>query len=181
MSFRMYGNGGVTLPPTTVTTQLLHGGFFDYNDMGTTLTPINVPNTGLYVDLTNDGLGNFTNKNFKPDGVDDIWNSTTNRFDFSQLKLGDMVNIRLDIEVTTTQPNQLVDVDLELGVGASPYDILFNKGYYKTAGANDINRFQSIYMGDNNTLLNPARMKIRSDDLATVVVRGWYCQVIRLG
>lgn len=155
-------------------------GWFDYNDSATATTPIAVPGTSTYVYLTNNGLGAFTNKSYKPDGIEDIFNTSTNSFDFSSLSLGDTVDIRLDISVTTSTANQTVDVDLEMASGSGAnYDILFAKTQFKTAGEQPINRFNGVYMGDSNTKDFPARFKIRSDAAATVVVNGWYCRVIR--
>lgn len=155
-----------------------HFGVYDYNDLATATTPISVPNTYTYVDLTNDENGTYTNKTYALTTVTDVWDSATNTFDWSGLELGDTVDIRLDIEVTTTSPNQLVDIDLEMASGSGgSYDILFFKGVFKNAGANDVNRFNSIYMGDLTTRDNPAKFKIRSDDTASVVVRGWYVRV----
>ena len=154
--------------------ETIHFGIYDYNDASTSTTPLSVPSNSTFVDIPNDGAGAFTNRAYALPNVDDLWDTTTNRFNWTPLSLGDTVDIRLDLEVTTTSPNQLVEIDLELATGAGTYDILFFKGTFKNTGANDVNRFNSIYMGDLNTLNNPARFKIRSDSTATVVVRGWY-------
>lgn len=155
-------------------------GWWDYNDLATSTTPISVPSTETFVNLTNDGLGPFTNKAYKLSSVTDIWNSTTNRFDFSGLELGDTVDIRLDLQVTTTDPNQDIDIVMELGEGtAGAYQLPFINQNYKTAKAHDVIRFNSIYLGDTNTKDNPALFKIKSDGDADVKVNGWYCRVIK--
>lgn len=174
--------GNNALPASIDPAEVYSGGFFDYNDTATASTPIAVPGTNTYVYLTNDGLGAFTNKTYKPGDITDIWDSVNNQFDFSQLSLGDTLDIRIDLEVTTSQPNQAVDVDLELAIGTgNEYDILFDKTTYKTAGAKDVNEFTGIYLGDTNTKNNPAKFKIRSDFPATVIVRGWYVRILKRG
>lgn len=161
--------------------QLAYIGWFDYNDLATQTTPISVSaTTETYI--TNDELGEFTNKLYKPASVTDIWDASTNAFDFSELSNGDMVDIRLDLIVTTTQPNQDVIVNLEMASGqVGSYDILFSRNSYKTANTHPVNRFNGIYMGDDFTRLNPAKFKIYSDYDCTVVVNGWYCKVIKQG
>jgi hypothetical protein len=174
-----FGAGtGLSMPAD----EIYNGGLFDYNDLATSTTPISVTGGTGFVTITNDGLGSFTNKTYKPFGFSDIWNTSTNQFDWSDLSLGDMVDIRIDLEVTTTSPNQEVEVDLFLAFGdVSEYSIPFFKGSFKNADTHDINRFNGIYMGDSTTLSNPAEFMIASDDDCTVLVRGWYVKVIKRG
>lgn len=157
------------------------GGFFDYNDAATSTTPINVVGGGGFVKLTNDEAGPFTNKAYPPAGVTDVWDEVANEFDFTQLKLGDMVDFRLDLTVTTTSPNQELDVRLFLGVGAGEYSIPFVLTNIKSTGTVNLNRYNGIYMGDTNTLNNPGEFRIQSDSNATVVVNGWYVKIIKRG
>lgn len=172
------GKGYLPLNPSAGS-DAIRGGFYDYNDSGS--ATVNVPTGLVNVDITNDAAGAFTNRNFPVIGISDVWNETTNRFDWSQLKAGDMVDIRLELFVTTTSPNQLVIVDLQLAEGGFDYPISFANNVYKNAGVQTINRFNSIYMGDANTLDNPAKFVIRSDAAATVTVSGWYCRVLKRG
>lgn len=151
-------------------------GVSDYNDLATQTTPITLVSAGVNYELTNDGLGPFTNTTYKTTELGDLWDTGTNRFDFSNMSLGDSIDIRIDIEVTTTGANRVLDVDLELGVGGSPYTIPFvASSYVKTASVFRGVRWMSIYMGDTNTLNNPARILVRSDGAGdSVVVNGWY-------
>ena len=158
------------------------GGFFDYNDLATQTTAISVTGGGGFVDLTNDELGAFTNKLFPPLGVADVWDASIDEFDWSELKLGDMIDIRLDVEVTTTLTNTELNIVLELGTGGGLYQIPFLVPTdFKTAGAIPINRYSSIYLGDTNTLNNGGKFRIQSDKTCTVKVNGWYCKVNRRG
>ena len=157
------------------------GGFFDYNDLATASTPIVVTGGGGFVKLTNDEAGPQTLKTFAPNGVTDVWDAANDEFDWSDLSLGDMVDIRVDLLVTTSSPNQTVDVRLFLAVGGSEYSIPFEEAFVKTSGANVINRYNGIYLGDTNTLNNPGEFRIASDGNATVIVNGWYCKVIKQG
>mgnify|MGYP000332746881 CR=1 FL=1 len=154
----------------------LHG-LWDYNDLATQTTPLNaVAATPLA--LTNDGAGPFTNLAYKPDGFGDIWDMGVGQdFDWTELSLGDTVDLRVDIEITTTSVNQVVDIYLELGQGASPYQILFDTTLLKSVTTKQLVSFSSIYMGDANTLNNPAQFFVLTDANATVKVNGWYVRV----
>lgn len=152
-------------------------GFWDYNDLATQGTPLNVvANTPLA--LTNDGLGAFTNKTYRPDGLTEIWDTVGQSFDWTELALGDTVDIRGDATVTTTTANQRVQIYLELAQGGSVYNIPFIDQIVKTASTIRATRFNSIYMGDDNTRLNGAQFIIVSDAAATVSVNGWYVRVL---
>lgn len=155
-------------------------GFVDYNDLATVTTPISVTG-GTPVYLTNDGLGAFTNKAYLPQGVTDVWDASINSFDFTELKVGDMLDIRLEVDITTTAPNQEVLIDLELAQGGSTYTIPFSDVTQKTTGLHRLNRFNGIYMGDTNTLDNPAKFKLSSPDNCSVTVLGWYCKILIKG
>lgn len=153
-------------------------GVVDYSDSTTSTTPINVT-SGVPAYLTNDTLGTFTNKTYLPEGVTDVWDAALNQFDFNELSLGDVVDIRLDVEVVTTSANQDVKIVLELGIGGSVYEVPFLSTTAKVAGTHPLNRYNSVYMGDSNTLTNGAKFKITTDSAATVKVNGWYCKIIK--
>jgi hypothetical protein len=158
------------------------GGWADYNDNATSGTPLSVTGGGSAVVLTNDTLGAYTNVSNLPDGVTSLWNSSTNKFVWTDLKVGDMVDIRLDISVTTASSNTSIDVLLHLGTGGGAYTIPFIQEHnFKTSGTHQITRFNSIYMGDSNTLNNGGQFKITADSNCTVVVNGWYIRAILKG
>lgn len=152
-------------------------GFFDYNDLATATTPISVTGGAGFVYLTNDELGAFTNKNFPPPNVSDIWNATTQEFDFSALPLGSKVDIRLDLTVTTASPNTQVDSALQLGIGNAPYIVQWEDIFEKSAGAHRLVNSNFIYIGDTNTQNFPAKFEIEADGDIDVKVNGWACYI----
>ena len=87
-------------------------GFWDYNDLATTSSPIALTTPGTDYELTNDGAGADTTLGYALDGLTNVWDVATDRFTFtsgSVLALGDTLDFRLDIELTTTvltQPSQ---------------------------------------------------------------------------
>jgi hypothetical protein len=157
-------------------------GIFDYADLATTTTPITVPTGIVWTPITNDGAGANTYKNLPDTDVTDIWNTSTNVFDFSELSIGDMIDIRLDLEITTSGPNQEYGVVLELGQGVTPYRIPFAVNTnVKLAGTVSMNRYNGIYIGNALTKDNPGQFLVASNGAATVTVNGWYCKVVKKG
>lgn len=156
-------------------------GIFDYADLATHSSAIAVPGTSTLTLITNDGLGANSFSLPPQSGVTDVWDTTTSQFDFSELSVGDMVDIRLDLEITTSAANQTLDIVLELAQGASTYQIPWLHAYVKTAGTNTVNIYNGVYMRNSNTIDNPAQFKIKSPSSCTVVVNGWYCKVVKKG
>lgn len=153
-------------------------GWFDYNDAATATTPITVTGGGGEVALTNDELGTLTNKAYPPENVTDVWDATGGVFDWSELSLGDVVEIRLDVDVIIASVNTEIFIDLHLGTGGSAYTIQFTAAQnFKTAGTHKVVRYMGIYMGDTNTKDNGGQFKISADKTCTVKVNGWFCKV----
>lgn len=159
-------------------------GWWDYEDTATSTTPIALTLAGTQYPLTNDGLGPNTNKTFALAGMVDIWNTTTNQFAFNSgnvLKVGDTVDLRVDMEIITTVGNTAFDVVLEAGVGITPYQLqIVNPINYKTSGTRDVSTTISMHIGNTLTLDNPARLLGRADTTgASVKVKGWYIRVLK--
>ena len=152
-------------------------GFFDYNDLATATTPISVTGGSGFSYLTNDELGSFTNKLYPPDGVTDVWDASTNAFDFSELNLGSKVELRVDVEVTIAGANAEVDISIDLGIGVAIYTIAVGRQYFKSAGTYHIVLSNFIYIGDTATLNGGGKFKIESSNDMDVVVNGWACYI----
>lgn len=167
--------GGGVLPADNA-----RAGYASYSDLATVTTPIVVP-PNTPTKLTNDGLGPQTQNTYLPTGVGDIWDAAGQTFDFVDLKNGTMLDVRLDMLVTTTVPNQEVEVALRLAISGFEYDIHFDSRQYKAAGEHHISAYEGIYIGDDNTRLNGGEFLITSDDNATVVMNGFYCKAILRG
>ena len=158
-------------------------GIYDYNDLTTATTPISLVLADTQYELTNDGAGPNTNKTYALPSLPDLWNVTTDRFEFNggaKLSLGDTVDIRFDLEVTTTGANTAINLVLELGTDGTPYEIsLIPEQNFKAAGTFKLIRWMGIYMGDTNTLMNKGRVLMSSDSTGTTVkINGWYIRPI---
>lgn len=152
--------------------------WFDDNDLATATTPISHTGGATNTYLTNDSLGPFTNA-YNPNSKDRLWNSSTNTFDFTSLKIGDTLEFRGDIEVDTSSANQEIDILMSLAEGESfPYELNIIHLYYKSiSSSNKITFMFRIYMGDEQTRVGGARFRFASDDNADIQVNGWFYQI----
>ena len=156
-------------------------GVYDYGDLTTTGTPIQLTLADTQYELTNDGAGANSNLTYKFTDVANFWNTGTNRFDFTGLVLGDTVDFRIDVEYTTGTVDTDIFLVLELGIGGTSYQLnLISNASKKSAGTYQEVRWYSVYMGDSNTLDNPARFLASADKTGTTVkVNGWYIRPMK--
>ena len=127
--------------------------------------------------LTNNNLGTM-NSSYNPDSNPNLWNSATNKFDFTSLKVGDVLDIRLDIIIdhAAAQETYIV-IDLAEGQ-ASPYTLRVGHDYYKTASTNvTVTCSFKLPFISQSTIDGGARMRFESIAAATIVVNGWYYEV----
>ena len=158
------------------------GGWADYNDTATTGSPIAV--TAVPAVLTNNGLGVNTNTAYLPiggNGITQLWDTSSNGFDFSDLNVGDMVDIRMDISVIIASTNTVVDVNLLMGTGGSVVVPFISDQNYKATGTFEVIRYMGIYIGSTDVRDNLAQLKINADKNCTCTVHGWYIKAIRRG
>lgn len=137
--------------------------------------------SGVAADLLNNNLGTYSSSSQAPYGISAIWNTTTNAFDFSQLSLGDMVSLRVDLFIDTTATNQDFRVYITLGIGtASEYSLLLNQTTYKGSVSNYAFLEEVTFSIDNEDWRTaPAKISVFTDASATVLVNGWYVPIIR--
>ena len=158
------------------------GGWADYEDVATTGSPIAV--SAVPAVLTNDGLGVDTNTSYLPvggNGITQLWDTSSNGFDFSDLEVGDMVDIRMDITMIITSNNTAVDVDLYMGSGGSIVVPFISQQNFKSTGSFEVIRYMGIYIGSEDVRDNLAQLKISADNNCTCIVNGWYIKATRRG
>ena len=157
-------------------------GYFDYNDVATQTTPLTYT-SGVELQLTNDTLGTLTDRTQAPYNVSNTWDETTNTFDFSELSIGDTLDLRIDLTLTTAGANAIVKCFLRIGEGtASEYDVFIGSEYFKTAASNDnVKLGLEFYIGSENVRTVPAKLILISDTNGSVKVNGWYNRIIRKG
>jgi hypothetical protein len=127
--------------------------------------------------LTNNNLGTRTFA-YNPESNDNLWNPATNRFDFSSLKIGDIVDFRVDL-VIDHGAAQEINLVFDLAEGsASPYTLNISHDYFVTA-TNDVTVTAQFKLPliSQDTVDGSARMRFESIAAATIVVEGWLSQV----
>jgi len=149
-------------------------GFIDYSHSGTTQSY-----TSGNLKILNDGAGTYTLKTYKPLGITELWSTTTNQFDFSELALGDEVMLRVDYNITTSASNQIVNGFLRLDTAGTPYDLSVGTTNYKTVGTYNLIKVLPFYIGNTGTLNNPAELYFNSDAAAAIELKGFYISVNR--
>ena len=151
--------------------------WFDASDAGTTTTPITHGAGSTTTFLTNDGAGLGTTS-YNPNSKAVLWNTTTNKFDFTSLKIGDTVEFRIDVKISPAAAQE-INLVMDIGEGvAGAYSLNVNHTYFKTASASDqITAMFRVYMGDEVTRANPARFRLTSIAATTVIVNGWFYQI----
>ena len=162
------------LPPAAGTVS--QGAYF-YQDVATQTTPVALTTPGVEYDLPNDAAG-AASINFPLEGLSEMWDETTSRFIFNEgdvLSIGDVVDFRLDIEVTTTTVNTAITVVIEGGIGGATSVItLIPEVNFKVAGTYDIVRWMGLFMRNSDVLTLPARVYAIADTAgATVTVHEW--------
>jgi hypothetical protein len=152
----------------------LRGGMFNIQDTATTVTPITtVADTWTLV--TNDAQGVLTTFDYLPEGVtSDIYDAATGQFDFSELNVGDLFDVRCEVQVTTTSPNTTFDMRFHAGIGSGTdiYIPLVQDQQYKRTGV------YSPFGHNIGTLLTslfqdyPSQIEVKTDDECDIVVSG---------
>ena len=149
-------------------------GFIDYNDTSTSSTPLTIV-ADTWTDVPNNGLGAFTNKAFAPDGITELMDTSTGYLDFTQLSLGDSIEVRIDFKTTPSINNSLLEVRYELGGGADVYPLDIYSDRLDVNAGIPYDSFKNsfiIYMGDENTLNNPGKLQVKLSGGGTLVNAG---------
>jgi len=146
-------------------------GFMDYND--TTGTVSLVANT--WTDIPNNGLGAFTNKTYKPEGITELMDVSTGYIDTSETELGETILIRNDYKVNPNTNNALLEFRYELGNGGGIYTLEKIVGRLDSGSGQDY-RFSLepdlIYMGDTNTKDSPIKLQLKLSTNGTLTNAG---------
>lgn len=164
--------------PVDGTTYFSAVGGFDYDDLATKTTPLVYTSGDLQ--LKNDILGPSTYLSQPPYGITEVWDESTNTFNFSQLSEGDEVFLRININHTTSSANQKTKLFMQMtDDSAITFNVVVDENIYdKTAGLNNITRTIHFYVRDawKN---NPVYLYYNSDGNSTISVNGWHPYIIR--
>jgi hypothetical protein len=155
-------------------------GFADYNDASSSSGVSLIADT--WTDLPNDGAGSFTNLSFLPSGIDSVLDVSTGYIDLTQLKNGDSVIIRNSFKVTPNRNRADLNFRYSLGAGTGTYTLKsFIARLDSGAGKDYPYTLYShlIYLGDDNTRLNPIKLQLNLSRNGSFVNYGTAIQILR--
>lgn len=165
---------GAALPP-----DILRGGWANY--INGDITPITLP-AGVETKLTLDASTGAIIDEYLPEGVTSVWDSVNSQFDFSQLSVGDMVDIRIDGELTTTTINDSFQVNFVAAIGTpSEFTLPFASGSRFIAGTNIVSRYNGVFLGSQDMIDNPAELRGLASDDAEGFIIDVYIKIVRIG
>ena len=147
-------------------------GHYDYNHSGSSQNLV----ANGWINLENDGAGLYSDDTQKPTGDGIRYNTTTNQFDFSGLTIGDIVEIRFDVQYTTLQANTEIDARMNMAIGdANNYQIPIRATLnYKNSGLQSpLKSSIKITMDNQFTIDNPAQVEVQCENDMSVVIRGY--------
>lgn len=134
--------------------------------------------SSVWTPVENDGLGANTITTFALTGVD-IYNLTSQRFDYNDLTLADSIEYRFDGNVTTTSVNQVVVVRLVISFGILNIPLTFIYNTFKTVGTYPLFGSLRSPLLTEAVRTNPSRIEIFSDDALTLDLNGYNIQVTK--
>ena len=151
-------------------------GFLDYGHNGPNVSLV----ANTWTDVPNDGAGGSTNKLYPPDGVTELLDPNTGYLDFSQISIGDQINVRNHIAVTPNTNNSLLEVRYVLGQGPGQYTLLFWSERLDSGSGQPYERVIPfpIYMGDANTQGGAGKLQVKLSTNGTLDNKGSYIQIL---
>ena len=178
MSFKIYKDTITTQFVINTTKSVL--GYMDYNDASTSIAPVDI-DANVWVDIPNDGAGEFTSIAYAPIGVTRLLDTTTGYVDFSQLNVGDCVSIRNDFTVTPNLNNSLLKFRYVAGL-LYPFTQEQVLGRLDT-GAGLGYRFSLkadlLYIGSEDVRDGPVKLQVKLSDPGTLVNAGTVIKINR--
>ena len=120
--------------------------------------------------LTNNGAGAKTSA-YNPQSKSTLWNASTNKFDFTSLKVGDIVEVTGIVSIDNLAA-QGVDIFISMSEGtATAHEHKIKHEYYKTAATGTGIAFTyPVYMHDADALAGGARIRFASAQAASIDV-----------
>ena len=153
-------------------------GFIDYNDTTGEVAII----SDTWLDIPNNGLGAFSNDQYRPYGVSELIDTSTGYIDTTELSLGETILIRNDYSVKPNTNNALLRFRYVLGSGVNEYTLEKTVSRLDS-GSGEFYRFSLepdlIYMGDLNTRDNPIKLQINLSTKGILLNSGSVIQTVK--
>jgi hypothetical protein len=121
--------------------------------------------------LPNDGAGPDSDTTYSLPGVTSFYDVLSNQFEFSAFNLGDILTLRLDLDIAPSVLEQEIDLLLSIGEGSvAAKTKLISRQYFKNAVSHNVTAEITFTLDDALLLANPGHVQIQSAANASVVV-----------
>ena len=170
-------NAAAIIANTSLITGFTKTYWFNASDTATSASPITHGAGATNTYLTNDALGAQTTS-YNPDSNSVLWDPSTGKFDFTSLKIGDLVKFRIDLTISNAAAQE-IDLFMSLAEGqVTPYELNMDHSYYKTASTSEpLTAIFEVYIGNEITRNGGARFRFSSIAAATIIVSGWFYKI----
>lgn len=101
---------------------------------------------------------------------------TGSSFDFSTLKIGDVVDININLDITFVLPSALFEITLVPGYGNS---IVMGRSLFALAGSNRFSGVATFMITHVDMITNPCQLLASADKLGTLVADNFLIRVTR--
>lgn len=167
-------NGKDGLGNTGVSEQQVGWALYENKNLVEVKTGINRGNNG-WVNLWSDAQGKNTNETFLPDKSVSLWMPESRKINLKGLKVGSLVNIRYDVEITTFSNNTEVFFRTYIPEAAvSPISFV---GSFKYQYTYDVSICQQFFVENKDIWTCGAYPQIRTDYDALVSMKNIYISV----
>jgi hypothetical protein len=153
-------------------------GFFDYRDSGDTVayTAEDIEN------LQNDKAGDGTDISHPPYGVSDLWDIPNSQLQFDGLEVGDLIKLRIDTNVTLTDPDSFFELGLKLATGAiDETNVKIARETTQASSYADYSHFYSFYLATESQVTEKGKIYFYSPSNGEIIVKGFFIEVVRRG
>lgn len=162
---------------SVVIARLSKVGWASYYDTATQATPISMLADTWY-DVPNNGLGTSSSSAYLPYGYTDVWNASAGQFESSDLKLGDSVDLQLDLTWTSQTGNSAVEIELVLTEDGVDYSIPYlPETAFKSTGEHRIIQQKGVFFENELSLSATAKFRIRADAASSFKVNSFYVRL----
>ena len=143
-------------------------------DLATQTTPYNYSTSPAIVNIPNDGAGVTSDASKAPNNIGSFYDVGLQQLEFSEFKVGDVITLRIDLEVTNTQVDQ--DIEVLLSIAESTPSARVSSVLTKRLHAINSHRVTgeiTFYIHHANVLSNPGHIQFQSADDAVIVVNSF--------
>tara|TARA_R110000851_G_scaffold134856_2_gene270211 strand:+ start:36 stop:569 length:534 start_codon:yes stop_codon:yes gene_type:complete len=111
---------------------------------------------------------------YNPSSKSALWNSSTNKFDFTSLKVGDVVTVTGSVTLDNLAAQE-IDIFISMAEGtASAHEHQVNHSYFKTAATGrEVTFTYAILMHDADAIAGSARIRFASAQAASITGEFW--------